>query len=311
MLIDEILESHAIEEWHSRIPADELRRIFRQAFVVRCQNVWDYFDANLIGKVTNYEKFPNVAPPLPTMWFEWTANHTKIEDPITGVHRSIPLKLGILCFALDLRELNTERINTVREELGRFGINSLTETRWVMGGLVFSRILNPGEKPHALGRIDWRSGPNGELLTSAANGHFVHSVAPDYEDQRESVFTTILFSAASVCWQAISFMHCKNVRIEKGPAIPEKLRRARERNSKHPLFRHHTIIIDPSRTVAGSSSSGESVGNEKALHICRGHYKDFRERGLFGRQKGMYWWPMHKRGSAANGTVEKDYEVKP
>jgi hypothetical protein len=124
------------------------------------------------------------------------------------------------------------------------------------------------------------------------------------------MFGTLL-SAAQACWLATSFMHCKNVRVEKSPAIPEKLRRARERNGKFPLFRHHTVVIDPSRPTAGSVANGEGEGSAQALHICRGHFKDFRERGLFGRKKGVYWWPMHARGSAANGSVGKDYEVRP
>jgi len=34
------------------------------------------------------------------------------------------------------------------------------------------------------------------------------------------------------------------------------------------------------------------------------------ERGLFGQQKGLYWWDAHVRGTAERGVVVKDYEVK-
>lgn len=309
MLIDEILESRAIEEWSFGLPAEELRRLFQQAFVVRCQNVWDYFSANLVGKSFTRDQFPNVAPSMPKMWFEWTTEPIRIEDPTTVIPQSGRIKFGVLCLSVDLFELDTEGLKTIRERLERVGIKSLMDTRWVVSGLVFSRVLLPGETPRALSRIDWRSGPNGECLSSAANGDFANTLAPDFEGDKDAMFTSIL-TAASVCWQALSFMHCKNVRVEKSPAIPEKLRRARERNGKHPLFRHHTVIIDPSRPATGSAANDESEGSEQALHICRGHFKDFRERGLFGRQRGIYWWPMHARGSAENGTIGKDYEVR-
>lgn len=310
MLIDEILQSQAPEEWPSGLPAAEIRRVLRQAFVVRGQNVWDYFSVHMLGTTFDRAKYPNVAPPLPTMWFEWTDNAATIIDPDGGVTRTARMKLGILCFSVDLLGLDEERKQTLHEEMSRFGINSIDEMRWAMGGIVFSRILEPGKRPHVMGRIDWRSGPNGELLPSAANGHFVYSVAPNYQEIRERMFDSLLM-VAQVSWLAMSFMHCKNVRVEKGPAIPEKLRRARERNGKLPLFRHHTVIIDPSRPAMSSAPNGVSEGSAQALHICRGHFKDFRERGLFGRKKGVYWWPMHLRGSAANGTVGKDYEVRP
>ena len=54
------------------------------------------------------------------------------------------------------------------------------------------------------------------------------------------------------------------------------------------------------------------VGAKKALHICRGHFKDFRksENGLFGKHKDLYWWESQVRGNAKEGVVFSDYEVK-
>jgi hypothetical protein len=52
-------------------------------------------------------------------------------------------------------------------------------------------------------------------------------------------------------------------------------------------------------------------GIAKALHICRGHFKDYRNSaGLFGKYKGLYWWDMHTRGTEKAGVVIKDYRVK-
>jgi hypothetical protein len=48
---------------------------------------------------------------------------------------------------------------------------------------------------------------------------------------------------------------------------------------------------------------------KQALHICRGHFKDYRQSGLFGRHKGVFWWDMAARGSAEQGIVDKDYRI--
>jgi hypothetical protein len=52
-----------------------------------------------------------------------------------------------------------------------------------------------------------------------------------------------------------------------------------------------------------------SVGSRKALHVCRGHFAHYRERGLFGKYKGTFWRPQHLRGSAEQGMQAKDYRI--
>ena len=61
--------------------------------------------------------------------------------------------------------------------------------------------------------------------------------------------------------------------------------------------------------MIASENDGRSALTPKALHICRGHFKDFSNHGLFGKYRGTYWWPMHTRGSSDNGLVVKDYRV--
>lgn len=54
--------------------------------------------------------------------------------------------------------------------------------------------------------------------------------------------------------------------------------------------------------VAGS-------GLQRALHICRGHFKTYQDQGLFGKHKGTFWVPMHLRGTAEEGIVRKEYKI--
>jgi len=63
------------------------------------------------------------------------------------------------------------------------------------------------------------------------------------------------------------------------------------------------------RTILRKEGQVETQGLEKALHICRGHFKDYRTEGLFGKHKGMYWLSDHVRGHPRQGLVLKDYNV--
>jgi hypothetical protein len=46
------------------------------------------------------------------------------------------------------------------------------------------------------------------------------------------------------------------------------------------------------------------------MHICRGHFKDFTEKGLFGDQKmkGTFWWHSYVRGTP-HRVMFKDYNI--
>jgi hypothetical protein len=53
------------------------------------------------------------------------------------------------------------------------------------------------------------------------------------------------------------------------------------------------------------------VGLKRALHICRGHFKDYTKRGLFGKIHGVFWWSEHLAGALQRGLVKKEYSVRP
>jgi hypothetical protein len=56
----------------------------------------------------------------------------------------------------------------------------------------------------------------------------------------------------------------------------------------------------------------ETEGLKRALHICRGHFSHYsEEKPLFGRIAGTFWVPAHVRGSAKEGVIVSDYNVKP
>lgn len=122
---------------------------------------------------------------------------------------------------------------------------------------------------------------------------------------------------ADCAFLAISFLHCKNVVLDKvTPArhvVRNKSAKRRGEKDFQPVT-YHTLDIRPMKAIlekeGGASPSGN--GTARALHICRGHFRHYKDgRGLFGRpQGGTYWVAQHVRGGATEQIAVKDYNIK-
>jgi hypothetical protein len=107
---------------------------------------------------------------------------------------------------------------------------------------------------------------------------------------------------------AISLAHCKNVMVQP---IRTASATCKGRHGHDGRIIYRTLNINSLRTII--SSEGKECGGKtairRALHICRGHFKDYRESGLFGRNFGIYWWNMQARGSKEHGEIKKGYRI--
>lgn len=112
---------------------------------------------------------------------------------------------------------------------------------------------------------------------------------------------------------AIQFMHCKNVKLVENVSsvkLSRQNRRQMERKQQPPPQKYYTLKIEPMKEVLRKEGNIEHNGLKKALHICRGHFRNYKEgKGLFGKYHGQYWIPMHVKGNIENGEIIKDYKV--
>lgn len=109
---------------------------------------------------------------------------------------------------------------------------------------------------------------------------------------------------------AISFMHCKNVHAIEHDLVDAVTPKRERHPTRNKGLRYYTLEIDPMREVLRKEGRSDEVGLKQALHLCRGHFKDYRQSGLFGKIKGLFWWDAHARGTRDAGVVIKDYVVK-
>ena len=107
---------------------------------------------------------------------------------------------------------------------------------------------------------------------------------------------------------ALTFLHCKNVTVQdKTP--PPTLSNKREKRHGQPLVSYKVLQIHAMTEAIRRSTGLGTAQHGNPLHICRGHFKDYREIGLFGKHKGIYWWDHFIRGRVEQGVALKDYSV--
>ena len=129
---------------------------------------------------------------------------------------------------------------------------------------------------------------------------------------KKALKTTSIEDMGDVCHvlQAMSILNCKNITTEDN-LPPKKLNKKRKKNGKQEIFTYKTLIIKPTKKQKKSGLNDSQDLWDNRVHMCRGHFKEFtKEKPLFGRFTGRYWWEPQVRGDKTKGVVMKDYEVK-
>jgi hypothetical protein len=164
--------------------------------------------------------------------------------------------------------------------------------RIVVWSLMPGRKLNPG------GLIYYVSlSPDGEWLAKFAGTSMTRSAFGNFENDIYSDFPMFAFQ----------LMHCRNIVVNQHE--PYRPKCARLKGDRVPKLTYHTLSIsDTLIKREGQEPTGEHPG--KAKHVCRGNFAHYTEENkLFGKYTGMFWRPMHIRGSAKHGIVGKEYEL--
>ncbi len=72
----------------------------------------------------------------------------------------------------------------------------------------------------------------------------------------------------------------------------------------------YTLKIDLGKRINNSGSKGDGSYTNR-IHLCRGHFKRYtKDKPLFGKYVGLWWWQPSVRGRNKEGIIYKDYELK-
>jgi hypothetical protein len=233
--------------------------------------------------------FPNLAPPFPYFFMEFTSPSRFRDEQGLHIFDDELYKIGVLFSAFENpkeEEWKWEYCITLFDE-GEF------DSKFFPRLLPFKTLL----------RLDRCGNPIKHKESDP--DPLIHLVDESLKDTPELVYafcTNLLYPALL----AICFLHCKNVKILPRGAGTYK----GKRNRHGPHIKYHVLNIEPMKETLRTEGKSEETGLKLALHICRGHFKDFREgKGLFGRYKDIYWWDSQVRGNMKEGIVNKDYRI--
>lgn len=129
-------------------------------------------------------------------------------------------------------------------------------------------------------------------------------------EHHAAVVHDIQAQAVNVVLLGFSLANCSNVVVEEARQPRAVRRRLGRQNDPAANVTYRTLRIEPMTAAGRSSAEKRESSGASPLHICRGHFKDYRDKGLFGQHKGVYWWESHIRGHADSGRVHKDYSVR-
>lgn len=312
------------EDW--KVSAAQVKTDLASCPVIVADNVAAYTRASR----TNYvlEEFPCLAPPWPVFWMEYPS--------VSGKQRR-----GVL-----VRDV-TDTINATKDDAFGGSIKDARangfegEPKWVIELCVVAE----DERHNICGPVGWL------VLALDDHGMVVGNrwvlgtpmgpkVRPEFQLYNGQTFDdTWLIAALLPAFQSISFLHCKNMVVDRIEP-PAKLSAKHRRRHGRPLLRYQQVRLEVPR--APTRRRGEGSGSElgpPALHIVAGHMAHYgdchvprpgcpQEHGydrcmgcgghtphgkLFGKHEGMYWVPQMSRGNPTRGEVKTDLElvVKP
>ena len=271
----------------------DLLRTDTQLPVLLIDNVSEYYYQSDQEYWDLGRDFPNMAPPFQSWWSEHKIPpriHSK-EKGDTELHPGVRHgRVGILTIAIDAQ-------NEARGE----GIPA--NAKWILWSELF---VDLGANEYTA------QGTNGQIfLAIDEQGALIDR--PWMQSFDGGLYTEVMRSYMT--WLhpmllAVSFLHCRNVTLVDNPVPPKLAKRYRERHGVTPRP-YKTLVIEPLKEILRTQGRSGSVGLAKAMHICRGHFKDYRTgRGLFGKYHQLVWQPMLVRGSKGEKAPPREMEVK-
>lgn len=282
-------------------PYDSKKKIdLRETVLVRAQNVYDYaWDHAKEQGWEDLGAFTCAKPPFPKMVISWEGkkqNELFHFDAVVG--EGEPDKLAEI-IAGECSSPELELKTTVLDFIDHVVPDKVLIIKIYMDTVDFGV------------RVACAIDERGQVLIDRrANNAYIMMVGPKAlgtEKSREAIVTEVLV----IVLATLQFMNCKNVEVVDN-APTRQQRRAAERRGKKPPVTYKTLVIHPIGKRRAHREAAQS-GAEYALHICRGHFKDFRSGPGLGKwhRHGLWWWSPQVRGRETEGRTVKDYEVRP
>lgn len=301
-LYDRILASKEIP--------DAVKDVVRKSVYFVGDNVAAYYYTGTEQEYWDRKDFPNVTPPAQNFFVDFKPPKKIVSEKhgiVMWESSDRPRTWGIHNLVLDTKELSPDLFLGwskffVGEEDNAEQILKTTkhDIRWVVESCLFVELEK--DKPLMAWAWQWFVSPDGELVDPLDTGKGLIAInvpkrlmglpiPPEIEMEMAKGVLPLLHCQ----WLFISFFHTKNTNmVNVEPPIQLKKKSLRKRG--YPVHGYRVLEIEPLKQVLETEGRAKEVGLQRALHICRGHFRDYRKRGLFGKHKGIFWFEAHLRG---------------
>jgi hypothetical protein len=283
--------------------------------IITADNVAEYYYQGTDQEYWDLRQdFPNLAPPFSVFWIEHkmqTRIHSKEKGDTDMGHLGMrEPRSGFLFGALKA---------DARTEWGSLNGTFPEGTHWLCGIEMFTYwgLREKGDAPEGpTGTFFLYLDKAGRAIDVPQLALYTNAQALENDPQMVEVLKHLM-QWAHPALLTISFLHCKNVKTVEEKVSDKLAKRTLERHGYKPSP-HHTLIIEPLKDIlrkeGGHASAAGGNTLQKALHICRGHFRDYREgKGLFGKYHQMVWTPQTVRGtshSKGEKPAPREIEVK-
>lgn len=266
--------------------------------VILIDNVAEFYFTGSDQEYWSLDKdFPNLAPPFRQFWMEHRMVKTinSRSEGITDVTKWVSDgRVGMLFFGMEPDQIKVK--GDVPDKMRWL----LSMELWIDYGWKKDHVP---EGPHGMMYV-----PIDEMGAALGRPWMQTWIStPEAEEAVKSIMSW--FNPALL---AISFLHCKNVAMEHTRPDGALAKRFKKRHGFAPTS-YHTLAIEPLKAVLRGEGKSDQHGLQKAMHICRGHFADYRKpdgRGLFGKYKKLVWIPQTLRGSKGEKAAPREMEIK-
>jgi hypothetical protein len=267
------------------------------AELIVIDNVAHYFDSQKNDAHLSTSGFPNMAPPFSNFYMEFRM-------PRSMRRWGDEVATHFISFSLKGDSFQGSDIDKIKSEY--------PEAHWLLTCVMWCWSPSGDKQLYSFPfLVSFMVREDGSYLPGTGGDFLIMGIDPaSLPDEDIQLFIDTVTWIVNPCLLAISFLHCKNVTM-RAESPPLALSKNYQKKFGRPLVSYHTLNIEPMKKVLRTEGNSEKTGLKQALHICRGHFKDFSKgKGLFGKYKGLYFWESQVRGSVSEGIVDKDYAVK-
>lgn len=288
------LDQRKEREWARHI--DQLHAILsdRSLPVILADNVAQfYYEASGQEYWDLSKHFPNIAPPFGMFWVEHKFPKVIHSDECgdTDVSTMAPKgRIGWLVIAAK------------REDV--VGTNIPPDTHWVITADSFTDYgIRRDEIQGSPGSVCLAIDKEGRLIDRP---HMISFAADRWQEQMRQHIGWLYPILLTIC-----FMHCRNVKLVDNVVPPKLAKSYRAKHDGLTPTNYKTLIIEPLKEILRSEGRSHEKGIQHAMHICRGHFKDYREgKGLFGKYHMLVWHDSVVRGTKGAKAPAREIEVK-